>query len=301
MTRVGIRHLSFTLGEEKIWYRDLPAIEERIQTLQIPDDEELWEWGWCRRATRDYDAHVAHGYGDVVRYVQASGVRIDAVLACGPVQHDAERFAERLSADVLPQIDGAAGRLRRIDDFDCANALQGVADARALIASGAENVLVLAGEKLENEQIRFRSYSVFSDFTFALLLSADTAGCDYEVLDLEMGRDEQPAEDTSRILVRTLEKEIGVALLARNGISAEDVTKFFYLNLFPPIAEMKTKDSGFAARHFYSEARESGHCYGADPFMNLDGYFANGGGGELHVLCASGRGHAGVSLVRRLR
>ena len=301
MTRLGIRHLSFALGDEKVWYRDLPDIEERIRTLDIPDDEELWEWGYCRRSSRDYEAHIATGFDEVTRYVRSAGIGVDAVLACGPFQNSTEEFIERLSTGVLPNLDGAAGRLRRVDDRDCANVLQAVSDARELIAAGASNILVLAAEKMENERVRFRSYSMFSDFTFALLLSADTTSCDYEILDLEMGRDEQPAEDTSRILARTLEKECTASLLGRNGLSTGDVTKFFYLNLFPPIAEMKTKDSGFAARHFYTEARESGHCYGADPFMNMHGYFSSGGGGDLHVLCASGRAYAGVSLVRRLR
>ena len=46
--RVGIRHLSITLGDQKVWYRDLPDIEERIRELNIPDEEELWNWGYCR-------------------------------------------------------------------------------------------------------------------------------------------------------------------------------------------------------------------------------------------------------------
>lgn len=301
MTRLGIRHLSFTRGDEKVWYRDLPDIEARIRTLDIPDDEELWEWGYCRRSTSDFNAHVANGFDEVTQYVRSAGITVDAVLAGGLSQGNTDLFVERLTADVVPHIDGAAGRLRRIDDRNCANVLQAIADSRDLIAGGAQNVVVLATEKIENELVRFRSFAVFSDFTLGLVLSSDIASCDYEILDVVMGWDEDSSKDTSRIFARTLEKEIAATLLSRNGLAAADVTKFFYMNLFEPIAEMKTRESGFTRRHFYTEAKESGHCFGADPFMNMHGYFSSGGSGDLNVICASGLGYGGIALVRRLR
>jgi|GEM_PF-4087874 len=300
MTRFGIRHLSFALGDEAVWYRDLPGIEERIRTLDVPDEEELWNWGWCRRSTADYDTHVARGYAGVVDHLRTAGVAVDAVLVCGPFQNSTDHFVARLSADVLPSIGTPPERVRRVDDRDCANLLQAVADAREIFDGGAREVLVLAAEKMEDERVRFRSYSIFSDFTFALLLSTDLDACDYEVVDVEIGVDPDPAADTSKILTRPLEKQCVGALLARNGLAATDVAKFFYLNLFEPVAEMKGKDTGFTARQLHSRAKEWGHCYGADPFLNLHHHLESGGG-DVHLLCASGRGHAGMALLRRLR
>jgi len=159
----------------------------------------------------------------------------------------------------------------------------------------------VAAEKMEDEHTRFRKYSVFSDFCFALLLGAQLEHCDYEVIDAHVGKDDHPGEDTSGILTRDLEKECVDVVLARNGIRHQDVSRFFYLNLFQPIAEMKSKDTGFAVHQLHTEVKDSGHCYGADPFINMHGYLASGGNGQAHVLCASGRAYAGVSLVRPLR
>src|SRR5262249_46905668 len=167
--------------------------------------------------------------------------------------------------------------------------LQALADGRELMASGARNVLIVAAEKMEDERTRFRKYSMFSDFCFALLLSAEIEHCDSEIVDVHLERDPNPGEDTSGILTRKLEKECAAALMARNGVGRDEVSKFFYLNLFEPIAEMKVKDSGFAASQFYTEAKDAGHCYGADPFINMHGYFASGGNRRTHLLCASRR------------
>lgn len=301
MRRTGIHHLSFALGE-KVWYRDLPDIEERILALNIPDEEDLWNWGWCRRSAGDYDEHVARGFTEAVEFIGGAGIAVDAVLACGPTHNDGDRFAAAIVRDVLPKIGVGAERLRRVDDRDCANVMQAVADARELIAAGADHVLILAAEKMEDERARFRKHSMFSDFSFALLLSSGVDRCGHEIADVYMGRDPHPGQDTSAILTRHLEKECVTELLARNGVERRDVAKLFYLNLFEPIAEMKGKDIGFPGRQLHTdEVKESGHCYGADPFINMHGYLAKGGNGTTHVLCASGRAYAGVSLVRRLR
>lgn len=297
MRRVGIRHLSYVLGDQKVWYRDLPDIEARIRGLKIPDDEELWNWGYCRRSSGDYNVHVTRGFMQLTDDLNAAGINVDAVLVCAPFQNSNEDFMGVLDSEVLPKI--AHDGLRRVDDRDCANVVQALADARELIHSGYEHVLVLAAEKMEDERTRFRKYSVFSDFCFALLLSSRIEQCHYEILDAYMGRDDHPGEDTSGILTRDLEKECVADVLARNGVAQQDVGKFFYLNLFQPVAEMKGKETGFAERQLYTEVKDLGHCYGADPFINMHGYFASGGNGDIHLLCASGRAYAGVSLVRR--
>jgi hypothetical protein len=301
MSAVGIRRLRFELGDQKVWYRDLPDIEERIRGLKIPDEEDLWNWGYCRRSSDDFRTQVAQGFARLTGDLAAEGIEIDAILACGPFQNSTEELIGALDSGVLSKL--AHKGLRRVDDRDCANVLQAVADARELMRAGARHVLILAAEKMEDERTRFRKYSMFSDFCFALLLSSDVEECEYEILDVQMGQDDHPGEDTSGILTRDLEKRCVEEILARNGVARKDVGRFFYLNLFEPIAEMKGKDTGFAWKQLYSEVRETGHCYGADPFINMHGFFAANGSpsssGAVHVLCASGRAYAGVSLVRR--
>ncbi|HEV7673033.1 MAG TPA: hypothetical protein VGQ12_00740 [Candidatus Angelobacter sp.] len=301
MTRLGICHISFTPGDQPIWYRDLPDIEEQIRLLNIPDEEDLWEWGYCRRSSGEYTAHVAGGFGDLMTYLSAEKIEVDAVLACGPFQNSAECFSDELRAGVLPGISIHPDKLHTVDDRECINVAHALAEARDLIYSGHRYVLILAAEKLEQDRCRFRKYSMVSDFCFAIIVTSVIARCPWELLHVHIGADLDPSEDTGKILMRQLERDCVATVLAVHGLKPPDISKFFYLNLFTPIAEMKAKHTGFASSQIYTEVTKAmAHCNGADPFINLHTYSATGRPGEIYVLCASARAHAAVCLVARL-
>jgi hypothetical protein len=294
--------MSFMFGDQKVWYRDLPDIEEQMRELNIPDDEELWNWGYCRRSSGDYDAHVAGGFTDLISYLNAEAIEVDALLVCGPIQNSTECFVGALQAGLLPSISINPDQLRRVDHGECINVMQALAEARDLIRAGRKYALILAAEKLKEESSRFRKYSMISDFCFALLVTSEIERCDCEILDVYVRPDQNPCEDTSKILMRNLETDCVTSILTANSITSRDISKFFYLNLFMPIAEMKAKHAGFGGPQIYTEAtRDLAHCYGADPFINLHAHSASGSPGETYVLCASAREYAAVSLVTRLR
>jgi 3-oxoacyl-[acyl-carrier-protein] synthase III len=302
MTRVGIRHLSFTLGDQKVWYRDLPEVDELIQELNIPDEEDLWSWGFCQCSPSDYSTHIARGFAGLAGYLATEGVTVDAVIGCSPFQNSPQEFLAALISEVLPKVAVDRDRLHLVEDRECVNVLQALAEAKRLVRAGHGHVLILAAEKVEQECRRFRKYSLFSDFCLALLVSGHIEHCAYEVGDMLIRADSAPAEDTGGILTRDLERECISSLLAANGLAMDAVGKFFYLNLFQPIAEMKAREVGCASAQLYTSlAREIGHCSGADPFINLHTYFATGGDAPTHLLCASGREYAGGAIMHRLR
>lgn len=296
---IGIRHLSHWLGDEAVWYRTLPQIETRLCELEIPDDEALWGWGYFRRSTGDYRAHVLEGFRDLTDCVAQERLRFDAVFGCSPCHGDPGRFVEALTLEILPRLDARPQSLRMVAGHDCVNLLQAVSEARALIADGCEAVLVLAAEKVDNEANRFRKYSLFSDFCLALVVSRHLERCSYEIRDVLVSADPRPREDTSAIFMRSLEDRCVRQLLARNGLDPASVSRFLYLNLYDPIAEMKARQIGFQPAQICTQlAREIGHCYGADPFIalqRLPGARATRG---QTILCASGRSHAGAAVVQ---
>jgi hypothetical protein len=302
MSRTGIRHLSVTLGDDKVWYRDLPDIETRIRELNIPDEEGLWNWGYCRRWSADYDTQIAQGFAQTIAYVAAARIHVDAVLCCGPVQNSTDRFLDALASGVLPKMATSADPVRRVERGECVNVLQALGDAKALIDAGHDHVLIVAAEKVVNERSRFRKNSLLSDFCLALLVSSHLDQCECEILDVLITADPDPGDDTSGILVRNLEKRCVASVLASTNVALGDVRKLFYLNLFEPIAEMKGQHTGFRASQLYlAMTKESGHCYGADPFINMRGYAAASRPGDTYVLCASAREYAAVAAVGRLR
>lgn len=295
---IGIRHLSYWLGDESAWYRTLPDIEARMRELAIPDDEELWGWGYFRRSSRSYAGQLAGGFAGAAEYIAREHVRCDAVLGCSPCHGDSQRFVDTLRSEILPSIGTDGDALRMVEKHDCVNLLQAVSEAQALIDTGCEDVLVLAAEKVDDERNRFRKYSLFSDFCLALIVSSRLDCCAHEIRDVLVHPDPQPREDTSAIFMRALEEQCIGHLLTRNGCGRAQIGRFFYMNLYDPIAQMKGREIGFARGQLCTQlGREIGHCYGADPFIALQRLGSGLPGMKPDVLCASGRWHVGACIV----
>lgn len=306
MAEIGIRSVGFAPGSETVWYRDLEGIEEAIAESEIPDEEDLWGWGNCRRSPGGYRAHVADGFGELVGELAAGltgeAPAVDAVIGCGPFQNEAAELAAALESEGVLEPVGGMDRLHLLEGYECVNVFQALQEARARIRAGAENVLILASEKAERDVDRFRPWCFFSDFCLALLVSGRPERCRFTVGDVAVCPDPDPADDGSRVFGRDLEAECIAALLAANGLTLAEVERFFYMNLFEPIATMKGTEIGFDRSQLYTElSRELGHCYGADPFINLQSFCAERAEGGPYVLCASDRQSAGVAIVHHRR
>ena len=306
MVEIGIRHLSVSLGRESVWYRDLEGIEGAIVESGIPDEEELWDWGYCRRSPADYRSHIAAGFADLVARPEealgSSGSRPDRVIVCGPFQNRVADLAAALESEGVLSAVGGEDRLDLLEGYECVNVIQALHQAREQIRAGHETVLILASEKAEQDIHRFRPWCFFSDYCLALVVSARTEGCRFTVRDLTICPDPDPADDGSRVFGRDLERGCIAALLDANGLPMEAVDRFLYMNLFQPIAEMKGIEIGFDRSQLYTDlSHQLGHCYGADPFINLQRVCSQREAGGTYVLCASDRESAGAVIVDHRR
>jgi 3-oxoacyl-[acyl-carrier-protein] synthase-3 len=78
-------------------------------------------------------------------------------------------------------------------------------------------------------------------------------------------------------------------LLKSAGLSIEDVSGLMHTNIFKPIIVMKEMQAGFAADQLFTDnVTRVGHCFAADPFINL---VDRGAAGQVrddcHYLLAS--------------
>jgi 3-oxoacyl-[acyl-carrier-protein] synthase III len=301
--RVGIRYVSAVPGPAMIWYRGLPGIEREITRLGIPDDETLWGWGFCGRSTGDYAAHLRNGFAGVLAYLDSRSLQIDAVLGCAPCSlnriHGTPLFVSTLQSEVLGHPSLARRRFELVSGYECVNVLRAIEQACDLLDAGARNVLVLAAEKMDDERSRFQKFSLFSDFCLTLVVTREVEHMEFEIVDIATRVDAAAREDTTLVFSRDLETHATADMLAANGLTVAEVTKLFYFNLYVPIAMAKGKAMGFRADQVYvGNTTECGHCYGADPLINLTA-FTGGRDPWLGLLCASGREHAAVCLVRK--
>jgi 3-oxoacyl-[acyl-carrier-protein] synthase III len=298
---LGIRHLNYCLGDQQVWYRELPRVEERILELAIPDDEELWGWGFIHRSTANYRDHMFAAAERALAHASAENIRIDAIVACAPCRSSAEPYLEALRASLLVAAGVSEDRLELIEGYDCVSTIRAFEVARDLLKTDCVNVLVIVAEKIEEEHRRFYRFSLFSDFSLAMIVTGDLGVCSYAIDAIRVEADPNPREDTNGIFARSLERQCVARLLTDSSQSIRAVGKFMYLNLYEPIAQQKAMAIGFEYEQmFTSMTRKIGHCFGADPIISMDAYRTDGRPDDILLLCASGRDHAGACAVRRL-
>jgi 3-oxoacyl-[acyl-carrier-protein] synthase III len=300
MIDTGIRFIDFTPGLESHHYLVLPAIQERILALGMPDEPAFWGWGQFRRSPGDYAEHLSHGFSGIHEFLHASGIAIDNVILCAPCLNDSDAFTKGVRALALPGLDQADPEI--VIDHDCVNILAAIDIARMRINAGARNVLILSSEKVEKETRRFKKFSLFSDYSLSLVVSAELDACDYRIVDTLILPDPEPGEDTGSVLGRTLEKSCISQLLGRNRMSVDEIDRFCYIHLYEPMYQMKAKDLGFDMRRMATgRIAELGHSYGADPFIGLLTHLTSdhASNDKTALLCASSRQYVGMMLVHK--
>lgn len=301
MTRIGIRHLDFAPGDTVCDYRTLPGIDERIASLGMPDEPAFWGWGFFRRSSGDYRDHVSRGFSALHARLGAEPGRIDHTILCAPCVNDCDAFVEAVASLDLPGLPASPPEI--LHDYDCVNLIAALDIAGRRIAEGAGRVLILSSEKVAKESHRFKRFSLFSDYSLAIEIDADSAGCAYEVVDTLVREDPSPGEDTSSVLGRKLEAACVADLIGKQGLSISEIDRFCYIHLYEPMYQMKGKELGFRPRKMaLGRIAELGHCYGADPFVALSTHLGADSitpEDRSALLCASSRQYAGLALVRR--
>jgi 3-oxoacyl-[acyl-carrier-protein] synthase III len=299
LKEIGIRRMDFAFGDRREWYRAIEGIDATIAGLGLPDSESFWGWGHFHRYTDDYRGQVTEVLRDLV--AAGSSPQVDGIVVCAPCRLPAERLLEPFVADVAAGLGLSTHALRLVEGFDCVNIVRGLEQAGHMIADGAREILVVAAERAESEQKRFRKFALFGDACFAMTVSGDLFACEYEVLAVDVAEDPAPPESTDGVLGRKLDARLVREMLDASGCDARDVEQCVYINLYKPISEMKVLDMGFARRQHYTGTIEDiGHCYGIDPFYGLHRHAASAAPDAIYVLGASSREYAGAAVVRKI-
>jgi 3-oxoacyl-[acyl-carrier-protein] synthase III len=296
---IGIKRMGFAFGDRKDWYRTLEGIDARIAELGLPDSESFWGWGHVHRYTCEYREQVGVGLRDLIAAV--AGPTVDGVVVCAPCRLLPESLLDPFVAEVAAGLGLPTSALRMVEGFDCVNIVRGLEQAAEMIEDGAREVLVVAAERVESEQKRFRKFALFGDACFAMTVADDLDVCEYEVLGVEVAEDPDPPDSTDGVLGRKLDARLVRNVLDAAGCDAGDVEQCVYINLYKPISEMKVIDMGFARRqHYTGTIGDVGHCYGIDPFYGLSRHAATAEPDAIYLLGASSREHAGAAVVRKI-
>lgn len=301
LTQAGLLRVEYVIGEIAV---DVDTLANKAATLeahQMPDLKEVWGWEYCRKSARD---SLALAIDTATRSIGSDidPGDIDALVVCCGDRlnyYEQNRFVAQL-----------AGALR-LDRFQshwlggsgCVTLFSAVKLASGMVATGtARNVLVVAVDSVPDDTMRFQRFGVLSDGACSFIV-ADRDRADFAIVDTVV-------LSSTRTLEKTDDFQAKCALVHEaldrfghpHGYDFDRVEAMFVANVFLPIQELEMSllpvdgmlaDQGNTARY--------GHCYAADPFINLVDFYRRPGNDSVRVslMTATAHGHFGIIGLER--
>jgi 3-oxoacyl-[acyl-carrier-protein] synthase-3 len=143
---------------------------------------------------------------------------------------------------------------------------------------------------------------LFSDGAASCLVSADPGTADsYEILGCASAQ-EAATLDWSSQISSDLTRQVNEQLLEPAGLKLSHVAALLHVNLFKPLLVMKERQAGFQLDQLYLDnITRTGHCFAADPLVNLVDRVALGHVDQGHycMLAASVPGARYGILLRK--
>lgn len=303
-TAVVLLGPSYVLGEHEAPYTEIENLAELSARFKLAPQPGLWGWGTIRTTSRELEDLAAEtGRASLDA---AGNPEIDALVLCsnripGPAEGHGEFVAGVLTGIGLGDIPAYGLNLNR-----CVNLLAGIDVARSFVLSGRHSsVLVITTDKVAQGADRMSQFALFSDGAASCIISraprASTSTNSFRVLGVATAQETASLEWTNQISA-DLAKDVNSRLLAGPGLKLGDISVFAHANLYKPLVVMKERQAGFVMEQLYLDNIERlGHCFAADPLINLVDRMALGhvGEGSYCLLASSVPGsRIGVLLHR---
>lgn len=305
-----LRGPGYVLGERETGHAEIGNLAELAAKFRMAPNAALWGWGSVRVTERPLHELAAQAGAATLRAAGVVPADVDALVLCstrvpGPAEGHGGFLENVLTGAGLRDIPFYGLNLNR-----CVNLLAGIEVAQAFVASGRyRRVLVITTDKAAEGADRMSQFALFSDGAASCLI-ADAPGesgqpggaGSYELLGCATAQDTGALEWT-REISSDLAREVNGRLLAPAGLALGDIAALMHANLFKPLVVVKERQAGFASEQLYLDnIPRIGHCYAADPLINLVDRAALGqvGEGEYCLLSASVPGSRIGALLKRV-
>lgn len=300
--QTGLSCVEYVIGEIELDVDALPNKADVLAAHQMPDMKELWGWRTCRKTAYDPAAlAIAAARRTLMGKVGAGA--IDALIVCcgEPLNYFGQnrfiaQFAEAVGLDrFTSQWLGGSGCVTLFAALRLASDMVSVGSAR--------HVLVVAVDRVPDDAMRFQRFGVLSDGACSFVVTNRT-GADFAIVDA-----------IAMSATRTLEKsddfqakcDLMHAALERFGegtnFDFSRVEALFCANVFLPIQELEISLLPMdGILPWQDNTARYGHCYAADPFINLIDFHREPQGREtrLSLMTATAHGHFGIVALERL-
>ncbi|AJC61580.1 MULTISPECIES: 3-oxoacyl-ACP synthase [Streptomyces] len=290
MTPVHLLSPGYVLGEIEQEHHEIPGFAARAREYGMQPDAGLWGWGTVHRTERALEELVVEAGKAVV-----GSADVDFLVVCSTRfpgdAHTHGGFMETVLNGLGLDCPFLGLTLNR-----CTNLVSGLGVAEALVRSGAyRNVLVITADRCASESARMENFALFSDGAAGCLVTAHPG--EYEVLGSASAQDPGALEWHNEISA-DLSRQVNDLLLAPHGLVPGDLAGVLHNNLYVPIVVMKERLAGFTpAQLDTTNTARTGHCFAADPLINLVDRRTEPGG--YYLLAASVPGSRAAMLLRK--
>jgi 3-oxoacyl-[acyl-carrier-protein] synthase-3 len=309
---VFVRGASYVLGEEEADYTSIPDLSELVSRFRLTQNAELWGWGSIRTTRSDLEDLAARTGLVTLRTAGIDASSVDALVLCsnripGPAEKHGGFVSRVLTGIGLGDIPCYGQYLNR-----CANLLAGLDVSRALVTSGRyRQVLLITTDKVAAGAERMSQFALSSDGAASCVVTSEagevspaglsTGGTErYELLGCATAQQTADLDWDSEIS-SDLARQVNDRLLTPWGLKLDDIRLLAHANIFKPLIMMKERQAGFDTSQLYLDnIARIGHCFAADPLINLVDRTALGdiGAGSYCLLATSVPGSRAGALLR---
>jgi 3-oxoacyl-[acyl-carrier-protein] synthase-3 len=263
--RIDLLAAGYELGETVGEVQSHPSLPGLLRRHAMQEEPSLWGWGTYRKTERTQTQLAVAAAQRTMAAADIGPQEIDALVLCsvsyapgvGASLSIVNEVTRGLGLEGVPFWGLTLGR--------CATAMAGLSLAATLLAAGRCNkVLVLASDKVEDEDARLEPFGVFSDAASACILGTQEQGsslaCMHQVSAYSGGTDMSTSlTGASRLALNTAVPQL-----------MQSVKQVFHDNLFLPVISMREQLAGFRVDQLnFNNSSRTGHAFGADPVINL--------------------------------
>ncbi|WP_112094664.1 3-oxoacyl-ACP synthase [Lonsdalea populi] len=256
----------YMLGEKSLSYDQIPGWHQRATAFSMPDLPAVWGWGKVRTTTSSF---IQLAVESARKTLTSSAQPVDTVIFCStslPAETNEQTrllcaFADALDLNQADIIGVTLGR--------CTNLLKGMRIAQARIASGqSKEILLVASDCMADPQQRLENFALFSDGAASCVITrSDDIRPGFDML---ASAEKQDLTTVAKGLSSALSIAANQQLFAETQISISDVSRLFHTNVYLPLCNLNERQAGYGAEQLFTDnIARMGHCFSADPLINL--------------------------------
>lgn len=292
---------AYVLGEERKSYEQADGFAQALEAMGMANFPALWGWGHYHETQDIYSLAIQAAQNALAASAVAPGAVDLVVFAAASFPENPNQLGGILGK-AMQSIGCVSALLEGSTLAGCASFLAAVRLGAARVGSGElNNVLVIGLGSMTPGMQRFSSFAVFGDAACAVVLCANPANAQYQVVDAMQNIDiDELASGVSLDSKSMLQLQTVDTLLDRNKMGKSDVRKLFNNNVFLPLKKLKDARSGFKTVQLYSDnVARIGHCHACDSVVNLIDYrnSVEPANRELFLLQSDGGGHSVCLLL----